>query len=139
MPRFAVVTAPLAVPPYALATLEFPCPGLAALAARAPVGGQREAALACLILARLATAVASPANLAIELRRERADAARAWLSTLPLESFLRATLTRAFNATANATPDDIAAELEHVSEKLGTLLDVPSRTDLTRAATRLRR
>jgi hypothetical protein len=133
------MTAPLAAPPYALAIPEFPCPGLASLAASAPVGGPRESALACIMLIRLATAVVAPVELSQELRRERAEAARAWLSTLPLESSLRTLITRALNATATATPAEIAAELDLVAGKLADTLDRASTADLAHAARRLRR
>jgi len=48
---FAVL---FAAPPYALAPTSFRFPALAALAGRAPLGGQREVVLAAYVVARLA-------------------------------------------------------------------------------------
>lgn len=132
------MTAPLAAPPYALQSVELAYPGLAALAARAPVGGQREAALACITLIRLGLATVQPIELTTELRRERAEAARAWLSTLPLSASHRPLLTRAINATASATRAELAAEIDLVAEALDGVLDRAAIADLTAAAQRLR-
>ena len=132
------MTAPLSAPPYALAAIPFPFPGLAALAARAPVGGDRETVLACITLARLAAAAAQPVELAPELRRERAEAARSWLATLPIEQRLRTLLQRGISATGSATAAEIAAELDVVREALDQALDTPAANDLLRLAERLR-
>ena len=70
----------LGVPPYSLIAPAFAFRSLAALAARAALGGPRETALATLIAARLAAGAAPPLSLAQSLRTARADAARVWLT-----------------------------------------------------------
>jgi hypothetical protein len=133
------MTAPLAAPPYALAAVEFPCPGLAALVARAPIGAGREVVLACITVARLAAGAGLPSGLPQEIRRERAEAARAWLSTLAVEPLKRAVLLRAISATAVGSLRDIADELRAVAEELASTLDQAATEDLARIAERLRR
>jgi hypothetical protein len=133
------MTSLLAAPPYALSAVEFPCPGLAALAARAPVGAGRELVLACITVARLAVAAGPPLGLPQEVRRERAEAARAWLSTLSVEPTRRAAFLRAINASAVGSLRDIADELRAVSQALEVTLDEAGREDLARIVERLRR
>src|SRR5688500_148699 len=75
-PRFVPVRAAAPAPPYALTTPSFEFPALASLAGRAPMGGEREVALACLVVARLA---AGASALTSEVRGARAAAAKVWL------------------------------------------------------------
>ncbi|HVT38077.1 MAG TPA: hypothetical protein VHE78_03470, partial [Gemmatimonadaceae bacterium] len=81
-------------PPYALATPVFPFRALALLAGRSPLGGPRETALATLIAARLAAAAAPPASLSGAIRAARAEAARAWITSVTLPAPERAALLR---------------------------------------------
>lgn len=129
---------PLASPPYALAPVQFQFSGLASLATRAPVGGEREVILGCLTLARLAAALLPPVQLSVELRRERAEGARIWLLSLPLEQALRSLLLRAINSSANATRSEMAAEIDLVRERLEKATDVRSAGELQRLAAELR-
>ncbi|HEX6251086.1 MAG TPA: hypothetical protein VFZ56_06620 [Gemmatimonadaceae bacterium] len=133
------MTVTLASPPYALAPVEFQFPALAALAARVPVGGEREAVLACITLGRLASALLPPVELSSELRRERAEGARIWLLSLPLEPTIRALLLRAINSTASATRAELAAEIELIRERLEGALDAASGGELQRLTGELRR
>jgi hypothetical protein len=133
------MTLPLASPPYALAPVQFQFADLATLAARAPVGGEREAVLACITLARLAEALLPPVELSLELRRERAEAARIWLLSLPLEPALRTLLLRAINSSASATRHEMAAEVDLVRERLEQITDARSTGELQRLAAELRR
>ena len=138
LPRLLDVTAPVAAPPYALASTGFAFPALAALAARAPIGGQRETVLACLVVARLVSAVAPPSILTIESLRERAEAARAWLGTHQLPQDVRGRLGQTANATGSGDATTVAAELEALVEAAGDALDAPSKAELARLITRLR-
>lgn len=133
------MTVTLASPPYALAPAEFQFPALAALAARIPVGGEREAVLGCITLARLANALLPPTELSGELRRERAEGARVWLLSLPLEPTVRALLLRAINSTASATRAELAAEIDLIRERLEGALDPASAGELQRLTGELRR
>jgi len=133
------MTVTLASPPYALAPAEFQFPALAALAARVPVGGEREAVLGCLTLARLGSALLPPVELSGELRRERAEGARVWLLSLPLEQTLRPLILRAINSTATATRAEVAAEIDIVRERLEGVLDTASEGELLHLTGELRR
>ena len=55
-------------PPYALDAPAFPFPALAALAGRAPLGGQRETVLACFVAARLVRDSVGPEAIPPSLR-----------------------------------------------------------------------
>lgn len=133
------MTVTLASPPYALAPAEFQFPALAALAARVPVGGAREAVLGGLTLARLGSALLPPVELSGELRRERAEGARVWLLSLPLEQTLRPLILRAINSTATATRAEVAAEIDIVRERLEGVLDTASEGEMLHLTGELRR
>src|SRR5262245_54071178 len=75
------VPVPPSAPPYALASTPFRFPALAALAGRAPLGGQREVALATYLAARLAHDTLPERAVSPTTRTERAANARTWLST----------------------------------------------------------
>jgi hypothetical protein len=115
-------------PPYALAAPNFRFRALASLAGRAPLGGQREVALAVFLLARLVDDARG--GLALNgARRERADAARSWLAALALPATTRVPLTRLADATA-AEPEAMRRALAVVTEVTLDHLDAPSRAEL---------
>jgi hypothetical protein len=121
--------------PFALDTPTFAFASLAALAARAPLGGAREVALAAFATARMASEVRTD-GLTIEERQARSAAARRWLATLSLNDPAR----KAFSELAAATEGDgpaTAAALRHVIEVTGAHLDAASRSDLERLAKEL--
>jgi hypothetical protein len=121
--------------PFALDTPTFAFASLAALAARAPLGGAREVALAAFATARMANEV-RPDGLTAEERQARGAAARRWLSTLSLGDPAR----KAFSELAAATERDgpaTAVALRHVIDVTGSQLDAPSRADLERLAKEL--
>lgn len=106
-----------------------------ALAARAPLGGTREVAIATFGAARLAEEL-RVGGLPLEDRRERATAARRWMSTLAIsEPVRRATLDliEATERDARAT----AEALRRVIEVTESALDAPSRSELERLAREL--
>jgi hypothetical protein len=129
----------LAAPPYAVAPAQFPFPGLAALAGKAPVGGRRESVLGCVVAARLAAGTVPPTALEPELLRERADAARAWLTTQPIEQKLRALLQRAINAAGSGNRSAVAAELDALRTGAAEVLDGAAAEELLKLAERVRR
>jgi hypothetical protein len=112
----------LPVPPYALATPRPRFPALAARAARAPLGGGREAVLAVLVLARLAAGQLSRPPLTAPLREARAAAARTWLGALTLPAPLRPALLRALEATGGDAPA-LREALESVIQVTSSHLD----------------
>jgi len=120
-------------PPYALAPLSFRFAALATLAARAPIGGQREVALATYVAARLAHDAIPPRTLPQDVRAERAVAARAWLSSLALPTSVRTPVAKLVDVSAADTPT-IAAALRNVMAVTAAYLDSGARSELTSLA-----
>jgi hypothetical protein len=124
---------PLSLPP-----LRFRFPAVAAHAARAALGGQREVALGVLMVARLAADVL-PGGLAPDVRRERATGARQWLGALTLPAGTRSALAAALASTAG---DDVSAVAQQVSVVLGVTgerLGPAARAEVERLALALER
>lgn len=120
-----------------LETATFPFPALAGMAARAALGGDRETALACFMLARLCLALLPPAAIGPSIRGARAAAARSWLTSLALPAQLRAACLR----LAEATAIDSAASakcLQEVIAVTATSLESGAHSELVRLAERLR-
>ena len=118
-------------PPYAVAPNVFPFPALAALAGRAPLGGPREIALACLVGARLASGCMEPA-IGTPERTARAAAARSWLGSLNLPPGIRNAVTRVADASAGESPAAVAAALVKVMEVTAGQVDGHARLELQR-------
>jgi hypothetical protein len=122
------------LPPYAVAPTAFPCPALAAAAGRAPLGGPREALLACFMAARLAhdamdtTVAAVPPS----LRRTRARGARAWLATLATPGSVKTSVAKLIDATTADDPAAMRAPLASVIAVTASYLDPASRSELDR-------
>ena len=122
--------------PYALDTPGFAFAAIATFAARAPLGGPREIALAAFVTARLADDVAPRARRSPPRRRGPRGSARRWLTTLAIAEPIR----KAFVDLATATETDApttAAALRRVIEVTASVLDLPSRSDLERLAREL--
>ena len=122
--------------PYALDNPGFAFAGIATFAARAPLGGAREIALAAFVTARLADDVSADRRLPATTRSPRAANARRWLSTLAVAEPIR----RAFLDLAAATEADApttAAALRRVIDVTAGVLDPPSCSDLERLAKEL--
>lgn len=127
----------LPLQPYALATPVFPFRALAGLAAKAPLGGARESALAVLVAARLVTAAVAPALLPAPARRKRADAARLWLSAVALPAAVRSAVGRLVDLSASEDVKAIALGVAKVTEVTAPYLNRNARSELERLATRL--
>ena len=110
----------------------FPFRALAALTARASLGGPRETALGCLLGARIAAGALPPYRLTAEQRRARAADAHGWLATLAPPAEARAALARLLDLSAAPTPAPrtLAAALREAVEASAPALDEPSRTEL---------
>ena len=123
--------------PYALEPNVFPFPALATLAGRAPLGGPREIALACFLVARLA-GDANPARkvtaLAPELVNTRAHAARHWLGSAALPTPVRTALLRLAESTAAGDKGAMHAALEVVMTVTANHLDRAARLELAKLA-----
>lgn len=127
----------LARQPYALDRSIFPFATLANAAARAPLGGERETALACFMLARLCAVLLAPGTLSPSVRGARAAAARSWLASLALPAALRANCVK----LAEASATDASTALQSLNEVIAVTaptLDQSAHSELVRLAERLR-
>ena len=95
--------------------IRFPFRALAARAGRAPLGGDREVALAVLMVARLAGDAVGPHALGAAERAERAAAAKSWLASLAVPARVRPALARAIDASGRDR-DAIAAALADLAK-----------------------
>ena len=116
-------------PPYALSLTAFRFPALAALAGRAPLGGQREVALATYLAARLAHEALPEGSLTQPLRAERAASAKSWLSTMALPAPVRPALVRLVDASAGERRM-VAEALRGVLSATAGMLDARVRSEL---------
>lgn len=128
---------PIPLPPYATAPVQFPFRALAAQAGRAPIGGAREVALACLMAARLSSGVLPPVPLPLPARAARRQSARTWFATLAVPAALRAPLARLADAAAREGPRGVAAALGSVLGAARRQLDPASAGELEELITRL--
>jgi len=124
-------------PPYALASTPFPFPGLAAYAGKAALGGDREVALACFVVARLAGSLLPPHALPTELRQKRAVACRSWLASQAIPLAVRGDLLAAAESTASAERSGISAALRALRGHASKHLDNASSQELDLLAAKL--
>jgi hypothetical protein len=120
---------PSPLPPFAVPPVRFPFRALAARAGHAPLGGEREVALAALMIARLSSDAIGVHPLGATQRAERATAAKAWLASIAVPARTRQALARALEATA-ADGEAIAAALSELVDVLAQWLDEPSVAEL---------
>lgn len=121
------------MPPFAVAPTSFRFPGLAALAGRAPLGGQREVALAVYLVARLAQDSLPDRGLSEATRSERSAAAKAWLSGLALPAPVRSSLAKAVEASSGP-PMGAGEAVRDVTSVTATYLDSTSKMELDQLA-----
>jgi hypothetical protein len=117
------------LPPFAVPPIRFPFRALAARAGRAPLGGEREVALAALIIARLSRDALAEHAMSAAQRSERATAAKAWLASLAVPARVRPALGRAVDATGR-DGDAIAAALTDLVKLAAQWLDEPCIAEL---------
>lgn len=99
------------------------------------MGGPRETALSCLLIARLVADAIDPAlGLAPDQRRARAQAARHWLGAAALTPPARAALMRLSDAAAAERLDGMAVALDSVMTVTANALDPAARLELSRLA-----
>jgi hypothetical protein len=127
---FVLVT----TPPYALSSLEYRFPALTASAGRAALGGERELALACLMVARVASGALHRDPLPAAVRRGRANAARIWLSSLALPTTVRDACTKALEASTGDATETLRSSLARVAEIATPRLDGRAVAELRRLA-----
>jgi hypothetical protein len=124
----------LATPPYSLATPSFRFPALAALAGRAPLGGDRELVLACLMACRLAAGAIGPNPLPVVVRAERSVGAKTWLASLALPAAARTPFTKLADAAAAEDHSALRATLQRMISACTPVLDGASRQEVERFA-----
>ena len=116
-------------PPFAVEPTTFRFAGLASLAGRSALGGQREVALATYLVARLAQDTLPTRGVSQPVRLDRAAHAKSWLSTLALPATLRAGLTRLVEASSGEPAAAARAALELTPLTAG-FLDARARAEL---------
>jgi hypothetical protein len=121
--------------PYGLEPTNFPFPALATMAGRAPLGGPREMALACFLVARVASAAAAGhEGLSREQRLERARGVKHWLGAATIPTAVRTALTRLSDATAAEDANAVRTALDSVITVTANQLDSGARLELGRLA-----
>jgi hypothetical protein len=109
-------------PPFALATSVFRFRALAQHAGRAALGGDREIALACFAVSRLAAGMLPPFTLAQADVAARAASTKQWIASLALPPAIRSLASAAVDAVAgenrNTTAHAIARLMEAASRQL---------------------
>jgi len=123
-------------PPYAVEPTTFRFAGLAFLAGRSALGGQREVALATYLAARLAHDTQPDRGISRAARAERAAHAKNWLSTLVLPPNVRTALARLVDASTGE-PADAGSALADVMHAVESFLDAKARTELEHLAAAL--
>ncbi|HSC31277.1 MAG TPA: hypothetical protein VLD17_06115 [Gemmatimonadaceae bacterium] len=121
------------------APIHFPFPALAAQAGRAPLGGTREVALACLMAARLAlSARCAAAELNKRAHTDRTHSARSWFASLAIPPAVRTACMRLIDATVAAETLEVGAALAAVLSAARRHLDSAGVEELDRAIASLR-
>ena len=135
MPRLSLVIGNR--PPYAIATATFRFRALASHAGRASLGGDREMALACFAVARLASGMLPPFTLAPADTDVRIAGMRQWLSSLTLQPSGRSALSNVIDAVSGGDHAKAATAVKALVPAAAGQIDAPSATELTALATEL--
>ena len=126
--------------PYALTPLVFPFRHLAAHAGRAGLGGGREVALGCFLVARLAAdRLASDDDGDGDGRAARAAGAKSWLGAITIPAAVRGHLAKCLEMSTAAPAPALAEELRALTTAAAPWLDAGSRSELDALATELAR
>jgi hypothetical protein len=105
------------------------------MAGRAALGGPREIALACFLVARIVGDAAYAAGtLTVELRRERLEGVKHWLGAASIPTAVRNALSRLADSSATGDRNAIKAALDSVITVTANQLDQAARLELTRLA-----
>ena len=114
------------LPPYALAAPVFRFKALASHAGRAALGGDREIALTCFAIARLAVGNLPPYMLAPSDLANRVANTKQWLASLNLSNAARSAATHAIDAIGTGDRRTAVAALSTLLEVAVTQLDQAS-------------
>ena len=118
------------LPRFALTTPVFRFRALAALSARASLGGDRETVLTCLQLGRLCAGVLPPYEMTREQLVERTENTRQWLASLTVPSGIRSTAFGIFGALSGLDRVRCAEALTDLVKAASAQLDEGSRAEL---------
>ena len=125
------------LPPYAVATPVFRFRALAMHAGRAALGGDREIALTCFAVARLAAGMLPPFMLTPGDAQARAAATKQWLSSLTLQGGARAAASSVIDGVIAGNRKSAGAALRHLAEVAKAKLDASSLNELNEAVAEL--
>ena len=117
-------------PPFALGTPVFRFKALASHAGPASLGGDREIALACFAMARLAAGLLPPYVLAPGDLTARITATRQWLSSLTLSNPARAAAVSVIHGVASGNRKSVVSALSSLIEASVRQLDQASVAEL---------
>jgi hypothetical protein len=117
-------------PPFALGTPVFRFKALVSHAGRASLGGDREVALACFAVARLAAGLLPPFLFAPGDLAARVTATRQWLASLTLSNSARAAAVSVIDAVGSGNRRSIVAGLSSLIEASVRQLDQASVAEL---------
>lgn len=127
------VSAPRA--PYSLEPNSFSFPSLASLAGRAPLGGPRELALACLLVCRIVRdSLPESDELTPEQLAVRVAMAKNWLGTAAIQAPCRGALGRLLDSCAKRDRAAMHPAIEAVIAVTANHLDQGARLELVRLA-----
>lgn len=132
---------PATLPPYALAVPTFRFRHLALLAGRAPIGGAREVALACFVVARLAAECerGAPIDEDSSERVARSAGARTWLASLSLPAAIKTPATLCAELSGAGTAEGVGQALRGLAHAASSYLDAASSGELEALAAALKR
>ena len=105
------------------------------MAGRAPLGGPREIALACFLVARIAgDGLSDAASLTEEQKRQRAQGVKHWLGAATIPGPIRNALSRLADSTVSDNPIALKGALDSVMTVTANQLDAGARLELGRLA-----
>jgi len=104
------------------------------MAGHAPLGGPREVALACFLVARIAADVVNGSMLSDEQRQGRVQGAKHWLGTAAVPPNVRTALIRLAEASVLGEGDAMKTALDSVMTVTANQLDSGPRLELGRLA-----
>ena len=118
------------LPRFALTTPVFRFRAVAALSARASLGGDRETVLTCLQLGRLCAGILPPYEMTREQLVERTENTRQWLASLTVPSGIRSTAFGIFGALSGLDRVRCAEAFTDLVKAASGQLDEASRAEL---------
>ena len=118
------------LPPFALSSPEFRFKALAAHAGRAALGGDREVALACFAVARLAAGILPPFMLSPGDMASRVANTKQWLASLTLPNQARTAAAHAIDSIGGNDRPAVVAALSSMLEVAVAQLDQASTAEM---------